>query len=229
MQDYTTEWLRIIVQNFLLEQNGELVVFGDPKQNLYNRPLDKTLENTLNFQVFKYIDMRSDCSLEVLIGNIINIISNNNNEPRDFVILASSTKLLRCIDFNYRRQTKAKTEITFVSTEILEKLKTVHNVTDERTANWKFHRDFEALERTRKQLFTTDKRCLKISTIQSFKGWESPSVIIILENDTILDETNYQPMSPQAIYTAITRARENMYIINIGNNSYHNFFYNQSL
>ena len=110
-----------------------------------------------------------------------------------------------------------------------EKLKTVHNVTDERTANWKFHRDFEALERTRKQLFTTDKRCLKISTIQSFKGWESPSVIIILENDTILDETNYQPMSPQAIYTAITRARENMYIINIGNNSYHNFFYNQSL
>ena len=281
VQDYTTEWLRIIVQNFLLEQNGELVVFGDPKQNLYNRPLDtngdirlgviggqwnrqlttsrrfvnprlanlatafqaqfmtnlptdeisidKTLENTLNFQVFKYIDMRSDCSLEVLIGNIINIISNNNNEPRDFVILASSTKLLRCIDFNYRRQTKAKTEITFVSTEILEKLKTVHNVTDERTANWKFHRDFEALERTRKQLFTTDKRCLKISTIQSFKGWESPSVIIILENDTILDETNYQPMSPQAIYTAITRARENMYIINIGNNSYHNFFYNQSL
>lgn len=191
--------------------------------------IDKTLENTLNFQVYKYIDMRSDCSLEVLIGNIINIISKNNNEPRDFVILASSTKLLRCIDFNYRRQTKAKTEITFVSTEILEKLKTVHNVTDERTANWKFHRDFEALERTRKQLFTTDKRCLKISTIQSFKGWESPSVIIILENDTILDETNYQPMSPQAIYTAITRARENMYIINIGNNSYHNFFYNQSL
>ena len=40
VQDYTTEWLRIIVQNFLLEQNGELVVFGDPKQNLYNRPLD---------------------------------------------------------------------------------------------------------------------------------------------------------------------------------------------
>lgn len=36
-------------------------------------------------------------------------------------------------------------------------------------------------------------------------------------------------MSPQAIYTAITRARENMYIVNIGNNSYHNFFYNQSL
>lgn len=108
-------------------------------------------------------------------------------------------------------------------------MKKTHNVIEGETANWKFHRDFEALERTRKQLFTTDKRCLKISTIQSFKGWESPSVIVILENDTISDDTNYHPMSPQAIYTAITRARENMYIVNIGNNSYHKFFYNQSL
>ena len=40
VQDYTTEWLRIIMQNFLVEPNGELVVFGDPKQNVYQRPLD---------------------------------------------------------------------------------------------------------------------------------------------------------------------------------------------
>lgn len=102
-------------------------------------------------------------------------------------------------------------------------------VTDEKTANWKFNRDFEAIERTRKQLFTTDKRCLKISTIQSFKGWESPSVIVILEGDIALHNTAFRPMSPQTIYTAITRARENMYIINIGNDTYHNFFFNQSL
>ena len=281
VQDYTTEWLRIIIQNFLLEQNGEFVVFGDPKQNLYNRPLDtngdirlgviggqwnrqlttsrrfinpslanlatdfqtkfmtnmpidnistdKAHDNALNLHVYKYIDMRSDCALDTLIGNIVNIISNDNNEPKDFVVLASSTKLLRSIDYSYRQITQENTEITFVSTEILDKLKKVHNVTDEKTASWKFHEDFKALERTRKQLFTTDKRCLKVSTIQSFKGWESPSVIVILEKDTISDDTNYHPMSPQAIYTAITRARENVYIVNIGNDSYHNFFYNQSL
>ena len=281
MQDYTTEWLRIIIQNFLLELNGEFVVFGDPKQNLYNRPLDtngdirlgviggqwnrqlttsrrfvnprlanlatafqaqfmtnlpideistdKTLENTLNFQVFKYVDMRSNYSIDTLISNIVNIIYNDNNKPKDFVVLASSTKLLRDIDYYYRHRTNEKTEITFVSTEVLDKLKKIHNVMEEKTVNWKFHRDFEALERTRKRLFTTDKRCLKISTIQSFKGWESPSVIVIIENDTISDNTNYLPTSPQAIYTAITRARENMYIVNIGNNTYHNFFYNKSL
>lgn len=281
VQDYTTEWLRIIMQNFLLVPNGELVVFGDPKQNVYQRPLDangdirlgiiggqwnrqlttsrrftnprlanlatafqtqfmanlptddivaeNTISNTFNFQIVTYIDLRQNNSIESIITNIINIISNDNNEARDFAVLASSTKLLRNIDILYRQRTNEQTEITFISNETLERLKQIHQVTDEKAANWKFNRDFEALERTRKQLFTTDKRCLKISTIQSFKGWESPSVIVILENDIVLHNTTFRPMSPQAIYTAITRARENMYIINIGNDTYHNFFYNQTL
>lgn len=281
VQDYTTEWLRIIMQNFLLEPNGELVVFGDPKQNVYQRPLDTNgdirlgvigghwnrqlttsrrftnprlanlatafqaqfmanlpsdditteniMSNTFNFQILTYIDMRQNNTTDALVSNIITIISNDSNEARDFVVLASSTKLLRNIDTLYRQRTNEQTEITFISTEALEKLKQIHNVSDERAANWKFNRDFEALDRTRKQLFTTDKRCLKISTIQSFKGWESPSVIVILESDFALHNTTFRPMSPQTIYTAITRARENMYIINIGNDTYHNFFYNQAL
>lgn len=281
VQDYTTEWLRIIMQNFLLEPNGELVVFGDPKQNVYQRPLDTNgdirlgviggqwnrqlttsrrftnprlanlatafqaqfmanlpsdditteniMSNTFNFQILTYIDMRQKNTTDALVSNIITIISNDSNEARDFVVLASSTKLLRNIDTLYRQRTNEQTEITFISTEALEKLKQIHHVSDERAANWKFNRDFEALDRTRKQLFTTDKRCLKISTIQSFKGWESPSVIVILESDFALHNTTFRPMSPQTIYTAITRARENMYIINIGNNTYHNFFYNQAL
>ena len=277
VQDYTTEWLRIIMQNFLLEPNGELVVFGDPKQNVYQRPLDTNgdirlgviggqwnrqlttsrrftnprlanlatafqaqfmanlpsdditteniMSNTFNFQILTYIDMRQNNTTDALVSNIITIISNDSNEARDFVVLASSTKLLRNIDTLYRQRTNEQTEITFISTEALEKLKQIHNVSDERAANWKFNRDFEALDRTRKQLFTTEKRCLKISTIQSFKGWESPSVIVILESDFALHNTTFRPMSPQTIYTAITRARENMYIINIGNDTYHNFFY----
>ena len=281
VQDYTTEWLRIVMRNFLLESNGELVVFGDPKQNVYQRPLDtngdirlgiiggqwnrqlttsrrftnprlanlatafqtqfmanlpiddiaaeNAMSNTFNFQILTYIDLRQNNSFESIVTNIINIISNDNNEAKDFVVLASSTKLLRNIDILYRQKTNEQTEITFISNEVLERLKQIHQVDDEKVVNWKFNRDFEALERTRKQLFTTDKRCLKISTIQSFKGWESPSVIVILESDPTLHNTTFCPMSPQTIYTAITRARENMYIINIGNDTYHDFFYNQTL
>lgn len=281
VQDYTTEWLRIVMRNFLLESNGELVVFGDPKQNVYQRLLDtngdirlgiiggqwnrqlttsrrftnprlanlatafqtqfmanlptddiaaeNAMSNTFNFQILTYIDLRQNNSFESIVTNIINIISNDNNEAKDFVVLASSTKLLRNIDILYRQKTNEQTEITFISKEVLERLKQIHQVDDEKVVNWKFNRDFEALERTRKQLFTTDKRCLKISTIQSFKGWESPSVIVILESDLTLNNTTFRPMSPQTIYTAITRARENMYVINIGNDTYHDFFYNQTL
>lgn len=278
VQDYTTEWLRIVMQNFL-EPNGEFVVFGDPKQNVYHRKLDSNgdinlgviggiwnnrlntsrrftnprlaslatsfqnqffttlptdsieiasqIDNTFNFQIVSYYDMRAYYSFDKLVDKIIEISTENNN-AQDFVVLASSTKLLRNIDYQYRQRTGNKTEVTFVATEYYEKLKKIHGVTDEHTANWKFKRDLESVERTRKQLFTTDKRCLKISTIQSFKGWESPSVIVILEEDFYSRMIGFQPMAPETIYTAITRARENMHIINIGNDTYHIFFNSQA-
>lgn len=280
VQDYTTEWLRIVMQNFLLEPNGEFVVFGDPKQNVYHRPLDANkdirlgviggewnrqlstgrrftnprlaslatafqtrfftdlptddiatttaVETTINFQIVSYYDMRSANTFDSLVGKIIEIIDNDPNDARDFVVLASSTKLLRNFDYAYRQKTGQKTEVTFVATEPYERLKEIHRVTEEQTANWKFKRDFEAVERTRKQLFTTDKRCLKISTIQSFKGWESPSVIVILEDDHYPSRNGFHPMAPETIYTAITRARENLHIINTGNDTYHEFFNSQA-
>ena len=39
-QDYKEPWLRNIIKYFL-DENGELVVYGDEKQNIYNRKLDQ--------------------------------------------------------------------------------------------------------------------------------------------------------------------------------------------
>lgn len=280
VQDYTTEWLRIVMQNFLLP-NGEFVVFGDPKQNVYHRPIDSNgdirlgviggvwnkelstgcrftnprlatlatsfqakflsnqpvdtistttgFDNTLNFQIVTYYKMKSSFTMENLVSKLIEIINNSNNDPMDFVVLASYSKLLQTIDSKYRETTGAETEITFVSTEQYERLKELHNVSDEHPASWKFNRDYEALGRTRKQLFTTDKRCLKLSTIKSFKGWESPSVIIILDDEYNAKAACRRPMEPEMMYTAITRARESLYIINIGNETYDKFFKEQTI
>lgn len=56
---------------------------------------------------------------------------------------------------------------------------------------------------------------MKISTIHSFKGWESKMVFLILDkyvpNEQSLDEI---------IYTGITRCKEHLYIINMNNESY---------
>ena len=136
---------------------------------------------------------------------------------------------MQTIDSKYREMTGEKTEITFVSTEQYERLKQLHNVSDDHPASWKFNRDYEALGRTRKQLFTTDKRYLKLSTIKSFKGWESPSVIIILDDKYNSKAACYTPMEPEMMYTAITRARESLYIINIGNETYDKFFKEQTI
>lgn len=70
--------------------------------------IDNVKETSLNFQILNYIDMRSNCSLDALVENITNIISNDNNATRDFVVLASTTKLLRNIDFRYRQLTQNK-------------------------------------------------------------------------------------------------------------------------
>ncbi|MCX6164341.1 MAG: NERD domain-containing protein, partial [Ignavibacteriae bacterium] len=43
IQDYQTEWLRLIHDYYLIE-NGEFAVFGDEKQNIYNRKLDENKE-----------------------------------------------------------------------------------------------------------------------------------------------------------------------------------------
>lgn len=280
VQDYTTSWLQIIMQNFLLEPNGEFVVFGDPKQNVYHRPLDKNkdirlgviggswnrelnngrrftnprlatlatsfqtrflpnlptdtimtevnVDNTIDFQIVSYLDMRETSKLDGLVEKIVSIIRNDRNGASDFVVLASTRRVLRDIDQCYRNKTGEQTEVSFVSAEQFEQLKVIHEVTDGNPANWKFNRDFDALDRAKKHSFTTDKRCLKLSTVKSFKGWESPSVIIVLEKENALDGSAALFPDPETVYSAITRARENLYIINIGNDSYHNFFNSQS-
>ena len=56
---------------------------------------------------------------------------------------------------------------------------------------------------------------MKISTIHSFKGWESKMVFLIIDkyvaNDLALDEI---------IYTGITRCKEHLFIINMNNEAY---------
>ena len=149
------------MQNFLLP-NGEFVVFGDPKQNVYHRPIDSNgdirlgviggvwnkdlstgrrftnprlaslatafqtrflskqsvdtinaasdFDNSLNFQIVTYYNMRGEFTMDNLVLKLTEIIKNSNNSPKDFVVLASYSKLLQIIDFKYREKTGEKTE-----------------------------------------------------------------------------------------------------------------------
>ena len=90
-----------------------------------------------------------------------------------------------------------------------------------------FKRDKDAIEHNKRIHFTMEVDGLKMSTIHSFKGWESYNVILFLEPE-LQDRQVYcvsaRENVPELIYTAITRAKESLFIVNLGNDKYDEFF-----
>lgn len=76
-------------------------------------------------------------------------------------------------------------------------------------------RDYEEIREHKKARFYMHPGCMKISTIHSFKGWESKLVVLVIDsyaaNDKAIDEI---------VYTGITRCKEHLYIINMNNFNY---------
>ena len=58
---------------------------------------------------------------------------------------------------------------------------------------------------------------MKISTTHSFKGWELENIVLIIDSD----DGN---TTDELIYTAFTRAKENLIIFNRGNRKIDKFF-----
>lgn len=272
VQDYLTPWLQLL-RKYFLRENGEFVVFGDPKQNIYHRELDANgdirlgfirgewnheLDKSMRFlnpslanlamafqkcyyrsseeinlsdrnsidAGFQFNLMKYHC-IEVLDSNdgiasqIYGIckcfIDTNNINIDDVVILAPQTGILRQIDYLYRQETGKQTTVTFVKKEDVDRISRQNSL-----ASYEYKRDYDRLEKVEKNRFTMVTHHLKLSTIQSFKGWEAQTVICIIQNDVYGDENIIT--SPELIYTGITRAKENLFVINIGNNDYDDFF-----
>jgi superfamily I DNA/RNA helicase len=61
---------------------------------------------------------------------------------------------------------------------------------------------------------------IKISTINSFKGWESEVLFILLERK-YSNINDFNVSFDELLYTGLTRCRSNLVIINFGNEEYH--------
>lgn len=259
VQDYHEDWIRIL-KKYFLENNGELVVFGDEKQNIYGNELDKNKKpnttilgawNVLNqsfrlsnkilglaeefqncffrdkYEIEKavpkqqsfnfeqesidYFNLASENSLSTLVDLVASSISDNSLQPQDVCIIAHSNSLLRAIDFELRERTKQKTFTTLETHEILTHLKKQKNNARD------LQNEVRIIRRNKRFNFWMNSGGIKLSTVHSFKGWEINTLFLIIDN-----KTTYE--NDEIIYTAITRCRNRLFIINLNNEKFDNFF-----
>jgi len=250
IQDYKQEWIDIITEYFL-DENSEFVVFGDEKQNIYNRELNeekepvvrkipgnfnKTLNTSHRFgsniatlamkfqnkffskkytldditamsqfdfekRILNYFYL-DQFSIENTVNEIYEILKQNEIHSSDVAILSSKVELLIEIEECITTLKHENTNTTFEN-------KIEH---EENKNNIPFLKN---IRRFKKNHFWMKTGTVKISTIHSFKGWEISTLILIIEK---------QDQNDELIYTALTRARKNLIIFNLGNVNYHSFF-----
>jgi len=85
----------------------------------------------------------------------------------------------------------------------------------EKSVKTHFDRELEKLRQNKKNFFSVTKGCISMSTIHSFKGWEAQNVFVIIDKDFTKNKS--EDGFNELVYTAITRARSNLFIINLGN------------
>lgn len=266
VQDYQTEWLETLT-NYFITDDSEFVVFGDEKQNIYDRPLDENKEpiiktirgdwnkslNTsrrftsnigrlaLIFQKKLFSQKYSIDELQVIqnpaldfeqqtieyyffnTGNSANdvfdkyksIIERLSVHPSDIAILSSKVDLIRDLDFLIRTKIKEKTETTFETKEYYDKLKESISI------DKKLNEELENIRRNKKNHFWMKTGTSKLSTIHSFKGWETHTLFLLIEHEDNIDK---EFTTDELIYTGMTRARINLIIFNLGNLKYDNLF-----
>lgn len=268
VQDFRYEWQQILFKYFLKE-NGEFVLFGDEKQNIYNRELEnrkirtivkgrwneltesyrlanKTIALAKNFQKYFFADrydldvihhqsnqlntdlIAKNVQLEfdvngsndeihyVYTQNVINELNRINQffrekqlHPNDIVFLGTNKTIMRNIDYSLR-QSGERTTTMFTRLEEYNEL--LNNPVELNLAD-------REIERARKVGFWMNTGCVKVSTIQSFKGWEANTVILIIQDDYHNQETIHE-----LLYTGITRCKKNLIILNERNVHMHEFF-----
>lgn len=188
-----------------------------------NDPLHIQNDFLFNEYTTKYWFVNSDTAAETLAGNIGWILSEYKLNTDDVVVLGQTVKLLREVEAAYCQLTHKPTMINF---ETLKQYELITQRSDERYKD----RVIKAVRRAAKTHFTTDCTQIKMSSIHSFKGWESKTIILLLQPDMQSDEfidehhINKRDNIPALIYTALTRAKGNLFIINMGNKYYHKFF-----
>lgn len=265
IQDYEQPWLKILI-NYFLSSNGEFVVFGDEKQNIYGREMGddklpkvptivgrwnelkqsfrldkKNLKIAKSFQdwyfVNKYIiDSESIPTQENLLEEsgiflyqpafkmsfdevyeiVRNMILKFKIHPNDIVILAPNINPIRELDYRFRIFSREKTAISAETKEEYDNLNLLYP-----SKGKKYEQELKEIRRGRKLHFWGNSGVMKFSTIHSFKGWESHTLILLISNIEGIEQGG---CLDELIYVALTRVCKNLLVIDMTSGHYQVFF-----
>ena len=178
---------------------------------------------------YHYYKPSSDVNEDKLLAKYIYAqILNHSLHSNDVTILSSRIRMLRSLDYMLRIESKEKTNIMFETRE--EFLQLCPNSTTGLEKN----KEIEKIRKNRKANFWMNRGTIKLSTIHSFKGWESPALFLVIEDNlgsksVLNNERKPDEFSDELVYTGLTRCQNYLFIINLGNQLYHNFFSNSIL
>lgn len=192
-----------------------------------------------------------------VVSFVYNQIRSRRINSNDVTILASFVDTLKELNELLIAESHEKTNVMFETKEEEKKIiescrKKYENgeIDDEdRDVNIekKIKREIDRFRKMRKANFWMNRGTYKLSTVFSFKGWETPVLFLIIETgersgfSTLLSMTEdakdieisgYEPtkFSDELVYTGLSRCKGKLYIINIdydehpGNNRYDAFF-----
>ena len=177
-------------------------------------------EDKNQFIEYKYINEGDQLSIEKFTDIIYNRMIENEINNNDVCIMAGRIELLREIERQINIEKKLETTTSF---ETVEEFNNIMN--DESLSYGDKNKKIQRFRKNRKYNFWMNSGKLKLVTVHSFKGWEIHTLFLIIENEDKErqnDEDNF--ISDELIYTALTRCRYNLFIINIQNEKYNDFF-----
>lgn len=190
----------------------------------------ETRQMVFDFQEFKfeysYFSSKTaeDITMNNLYKKIIELIKKYKLNLEDICILTKGTGLLEDPKNFILEFQDYMTKKGMAPNSIFEKLSDKRIIENEIMKNMELEEEKKKerikneISRLRKGLkfnFRMSSPNIKISTIHSFKGWEVDTIIYFIFNEL---------HPPEEVYTAITRAKQNLIIFNFGNLKYHNFF-----
>jgi hypothetical protein len=160
-----------------------------------DRNSDQAMKNIANLLAGYELYIQFPSTFEVRLNSLCTQYKCNMH---DFMVLTQryGSELDRLKDFVFL---KANSDSVPASPESREKLK----------------KAYEQIREGKKYNFHMNSGNIKISTVHSFKGWESDTIFLLLQpkhdGSTSFDEL---------LYTGITRTRSNLVVLNLGNKEY---------